>query len=276
MNDTDIDLDAYRRRIGFDGPVTPTLATLTELIARHASALPFENIEVLAGRVPALDTAALQRKLVRHRRGGYCFEQNNFFLACLQQAGFAVRRLEARIRAGVPADVVTGRTHLVLRIALDGEDWMADVGCGGLAPLAPLRLASRSAQSAGSGVYRFVEGHGDLLLQASLEGQWSDCYRIGPVEPHPIDCEIGNWFVATHPKSMLRQNLLVARAWEGGRMTLFNRKLSLHRRETQAPQERTLNTRSEFADVLADGFGLEIDAADLDAVMAALERQPAG
>ena len=274
MNDTAIDLDSYKRRIDFDGPITPTLSTLTRLIERHAATIAFENIEVLAGRIPRLDHASLQQKLVQRRRGGYCFEQNGFFLAALQQAGFVARGLEARVRAGVPADVVTARTHMALRVTLEGEDYLADVGFGGFAPTAPLKLLERAVQRDAVGTYRFVEAGSDLLLQCETHEGWIDCYRIGPSEPYPIDYEMGNWFVATHPKAMLRQNLLVARSTQAGRLTLFNNKLSL-RSAAAHSEEKTLGTRAEFADALADTFGLQIDDADLDAVMTVLERQAA-
>ena len=50
------------------------------------------------------------------------------------------------------------------------------------------------------------------------------------------------------------------------------RQLSLRQPQTGVPEERTLGTRAELADVLADGFGLEIDDHDLDAVMAVIDR----
>ena len=273
MTDTPIDFDAYRRRIGFDAPLRPTLDTLAQLIERHAAAIPFENIEVLAGRVPRLDPASLQQKLVQRQRGGYCFEQNGFFLAALTQAGFVVSGLEARVRAGVPDDVVTARTHMALRVSLEGEDYLADVGFGGLAPTAPLKLLSRTAQHDAVGTYRFVDAQSGLLLQCETHEGWVDCYRIEPSEPHAIDYEMGNWFVATHAKAMLRHNLLVARSTPRGRLTLFNDKLSLRNGTKASAEDRTLGTRAEFADVLHDAFGLQIDAPDLDAVMAVLERQ---
>ena len=272
MSDTAFDLEAYRRRIDDDGPIEPTRETLERLIARHAAAIPFENIEVLARRVPRLDVESLQEKMVRQRRGGYCFEQNKLFQAVLAQAGFVVRALEARVRAGVPDDVLTGRTHMALRVMIDGVDHLADVAFGGLAPLAPIRLDSRDEQAAAGGVYRLVDVPDGQLLQARSAEGWISCYCIGPTQPHDIDHEMGNWFVATHPKAMLGANLLVARAVDAGRLTLFNDKLSLSRTPTQAPDERVLGTRGEFADVLANEFGLEIEEADLDAVMAALER----
>ncbi len=269
-----LDLAAYLRRIGFAGTPAPTREDLERLIVLHATALPFENIEVLARRVPRLDIEGLQAKMVRQRRGGYCFEQNTLFRHALQAIGFDVQPMEARIRSGVPADVVTGRTHLATRVRLDGADLLADVGCGTVAPMAPMALASREAQPTGTGAHRLVEVGDELLLQQREPAGWKDCYQLLPSVPHAIDCEMGNWFVATWPKSMLGANLLIGRATEGGRLRLFNRRLSAFQPECAAPEERELQSRAEFADVLADGFGLDIAPADLDAVMAALDELP--
>jgi len=271
----ELDLAAYCRRIGFAGTPAPTRECLDRLIVDHASAIPFENIEVLAHRVPKLDLAGLQDKLVRRCRGGYCFEQNTLFRAVLQAIGFDVRPMEARIRSGIPVDVVTARTHLATRVVLDGVAHLVDVGCSTVAPLAPLPLASRDLQAAGSGFYRFVEVGDELLLQTRVAEVWNDCYQLMPSTPHAIDCEMGNWFVATYPKSMLAHNLLLGRAIPGGRLRLFNRRLSAFQPQCAAPVERELQTRAEFADVLADGFGLDVAPADLDAVMAAIDKLPA-
>jgi N-hydroxyarylamine O-acetyltransferase len=272
--DHELDLTAYLRRIGFTGTPAATRECLERLIQLHASVLPFENIEVLARRVPRLDLAGLQAKMVRQRRGGYCFEQNTLFRNVLRAIGFQVQAMEARIRSGIPADVLTARTHLATRVTLDGADHLVDVGCGILAPTAPLALASREAQPAGTGLYRLVDVGAELLLQQRDAAGWKDCYQLQPSVPHLIDCEMGNWFVATGPQSTLAANLLVGRAIEGGRLRLFNRRLSTFRPEVAAPEERELHARAEFADVLADGFGLDIAPADLDAVMATLDRLP--
>jgi N-hydroxyarylamine O-acetyltransferase len=272
VDTTALDLAAYLRRIGLSRAPAPTREGLGRLIHRHAMAIPFENIEVLARRVPRLDTDGLQRKMVQQRRGGYCFEQNQLFRGVLQALGFDAHPLEARIRVGVPEAVVTGRTHLATRVVLDGADHLVDVGCGGIAPLAPLDLASREPQAAGTGTFRFERVGHDLMLQTLTAEGWADGYRLLPGAPHPVDCEMGNWFVATHPTSMLCRNLLVARALEDGRLRLFNHRLSTFRPESAAPIERMLHSRAEFAEVLAEGFGLDIAPADLDAVMAALDR----
>ena len=273
MSDPFADFDAYCQRIGFAGPATSTLATLTRLIARHAATIPFENVDVLAGRVPRLDVPSLAQKLVRHRRGGYCFEQNALLRAVLRHIGFSVQSLEARVRAGVAADVVTGRSHMALRVTIGDATYLADVGFAGLAPLVPLAFGASEGQRDRISAYRFVNASTDTLLQIETTDGWMDCYRLMPEPAEDVDYEIGNWYVATHDRAFLKQNLLVARATEEGRLTLCNEQLTLRRPGVREPEQRTLEHRTEFAEVLVDAFGLNLDDADIDAVMALMERR---
>jgi N-hydroxyarylamine O-acetyltransferase len=266
-----LDIDAYRRRIGFDDEATPTLATLERLLRLHASAIPFENIDVLAGRVPSLDIDSLERKMVHRARGGYCFEQNMLFRAVLRVFGFDVTGLEARVRAGAAADVVTGRTHMVLRVGIDGHDWLADVGFGGLAPTTPVRLDPGPGARDRVASYRVSTVDADLMLQVRTGDAWNDCYRITASRPEDRDYEVGNWFMATHPASMLGRNVLIGIAAPAGRLTLFNRTLTL--RTPDGIDESTLHTRADFARVLAEDFRLVLDDSEVDAVMRAVERQ---
>src|SRR5689334_22752965 len=91
------DLDSYLKRIGYLGPRTATLDTLRALQARHPLAIPFENLNTLAGRPVPLDIESLERKLVQGRRGGYCFEQNLLFKHALGALGFSATALAARV-----------------------------------------------------------------------------------------------------------------------------------------------------------------------------------
>src|SRR5262245_49690105 len=93
-----IDLAAYFERISYAGDTSPSRATLEALHLAHATHIPFENLDVLLGRPIRLDLASLQAKLVRDRRGGYCFEQNRLFASVLESLGFAVTTLAARVR----------------------------------------------------------------------------------------------------------------------------------------------------------------------------------
>jgi arylamine N-acetyltransferase len=71
---------------------------------------------------------------------------------------------------------------------------------------------------------------------------------------------------------MLKRNLVVSRPLPGGaRLALLNDRLTTRHAGIRT-ERRHLAARAEFADVLADGFGLEVSDADLDAALAVVER----
>ena len=133
-----MNLDAYLDRIGYAGPRTPTLETLRAITRLHATTIPFENLSVLIDGPPDLELPALEAKLVDAGRGGYCYEQNGLLAAALVALGFEVQGLSARVRYGVPPDVVTPRSHRLMRVETAEGTAFADVGFGGLTLTAPV------------------------------------------------------------------------------------------------------------------------------------------
>ena len=117
-------LARYFTRIGYHGPAEPTLEVLRQLHLLHPQAIPFENIDAYSGLGVSLDLARIADKMLARGRGGYCFEHNRLFQAVLEQLGFRVTPLIARVRWQVPADVRTGLTHMLLRVDLDGRSWL--------------------------------------------------------------------------------------------------------------------------------------------------------
>ena len=67
-----LDLDAYLKRIGYDGPLRADLETLNALHERHVNAVPFENLDVHAGRPVTLSLEAAYEEIVTRRKGGWC------------------------------------------------------------------------------------------------------------------------------------------------------------------------------------------------------------
>ena len=135
-----LDLDAYLQRIGYDGPLDPSHATLAGLHRAHLAAIPFENLDLMLGRGVRVDFDSIQAKLVFANRGGYCYEQGQLFGAVLERLGYQVDRLLARV--GPDGEPVRPRTHLTLRVGADAGTWLADVGFGN-SPPGPLELAAK-------------------------------------------------------------------------------------------------------------------------------------
>ena len=251
-----MDLDSYFRRIRYAGSRSPTLETLHALCAAHVKAVPFENLDLLLGRVIDLSDEAVDRKLIHEGRGGYCFEQNVLFLRVLEAMGFVVRPLSARARLQRPRDFTPPRTHVFVGVELEGEAWLADVGVGGLAPTCALRLDTTDVQPTPHEPRRIVREGALYFHQVKLGEVWSDVCEFTLEEMPAIDREVANWFTSAHPKSHFLNRLLVARALDdGGRATLLNRELTLRKRGGECVT-RTISTPSELLEVLSTHFSL--------------------
>jgi N-hydroxyarylamine O-acetyltransferase len=222
-----IDLDAYLRRIGYDGPRAPTLEVLCALHALHPAAIPFENLDPLLGRPVSLNIDALQSKLVAQRRGGYCFEQNALFRAALEALGFQVTPLIARVVWMAPPDrPLGGRNHMLLKVDLPEGPYTADVGFGGQLASAPLRLAPGFEQPTAEAVFRLVPAGDALVLETRLPAGWTALYRFTLEPAEASDYEVSNWFTSTHPTFILTTNLLAERLTPQVRLSLFNTRLT--------------------------------------------------
>jgi N-hydroxyarylamine O-acetyltransferase len=251
-----MNLAAYFQRIGYRGRYQPDLALLSALTAAHTQSIPFENLDVLLGRPISLEPDALFQKLVVDRRGGYCFEQNGLFLEVLRELGFQVAPLSARVRLQRPRDFTPPRTHVFLRVELDGESWLTDVGVGGLSLTSPLRLATPEEQGTLHEPRRIVPEEGRLFHQVRFGAEWQDVCEFTLEEMPPIDRELGNWYTSAHPSSHFKNRLLVARAApEGQRLSILNDQFTLRERHGTATT-RQIASAPELLEVLFKQFGL--------------------
>lgn len=255
-----VDLDAYCARIGYRGSVAPTIETLRVLQERHPAAIVFENLDVLLDRGIDISPAAVDAKLVEGRRGGYCFEHNSLFKRVLMATGFEVEGLIARVRWMAPAGAPPQpRTHMALRVSVDGQSWLADVGFGGCVPTAPLRMDTTAPQPTRHETYRILPFGDGWLVQARLGEEWEPLYELSPEPQLDVDYELPNWFTATHPSSHFRHNLSVARTTPEARYTLADRRLTIRRPEGEV--ERRLLSADGIEQALSETFGLPVDPA---------------
>ncbi len=249
---TGLDLDAYLERLRYKGELTPTLSVLEALHEAHVSNIPFENLDIFLGRPILLDLESLQAKLVRGRRGGYCFEHNLLFSAVLEQLGFHVTRLSARVRLG--ATRVLARTHMLLRVDIDGTPWLADVGFGGEGLLRPVPMALDQKITHGGRRYRIAADTGVWVLQFSKADTWSDIYAFTQEPQHLVDYELANYYISTHPHSIFTRTLTAQRVTRNSRAILRNQDLIIETAESQ--DQRTVDDPDELLVVLAETFGL--------------------
>ncbi|HYN15138.1 MAG TPA: arylamine N-acetyltransferase [Terriglobales bacterium] len=252
-----MDVAAYLERIGYEGSPAPTLDTLRAVHRRHMLTVPFENLDIHLGRTIVLDEAAFFDKIVRQHRGGFCYELNGLFAALLRQLGYEVDLLSGRVaneigRFGPEFD------HLVLRVRLDGQPWIADVGFGD-SFVDPLALEG-GEQSSGGMMY-FIDSRPEGLIVLRKEnGAWSAKY-VFTLQPHRLEEFAGMCvYHQTSPNSTFPRARICTRATPQGRITLSEMRLiqTMNGERT----ERMLESEEQYQQALLEYFGIEMPNLD--------------
>ncbi|MCC7487155.1 MAG: arylamine N-acetyltransferase [Burkholderiales bacterium] len=250
------DLPAYFARIGYAGNPRPDAQTLEALHLAHATHIPFENLDILLGRPIRLDLESIQAKLVGGARGGYCYEHNLLLAVALEAIGFRVTRLAARVRYRTRRALP--RTHMLLKVEVEGADWIADAGFGFSGPLLPLPLTPGRESTQYRWSYRLVLDAGPWTLQTRGAGEWEDLYAFSLEPQEQADFEMANYYVSTHPESRFLATVVAQASTTALRRML--RGLELTEDDGAAVSTRLLAGEAELLQVLAADFGIRLPA----------------
>ena len=215
------------------------------------------------------------QKLVRAGRGGYCFEQNLLFAHALHALGFEFGGLAARVIFGLPAGSLTARSHMLLRIELEGVTWIADVGFGVSTMTGPIALTAGIEQPTPHEPFRLTPAGADYVLETRVKDAWAPLYRFGLDAACIPDYEMASWYLCNCPGSHFTTGLVAARPAPDRRYALRNNVFAIHHRDGRT-ERRVLGTARELRDTLEGAFALRLPhAPELDAVLERVSSAPA-
>ena len=219
MTETSFSIDSYFERIDYNGRTDVSEETLYELHISHTLNVPFENLDVYYKKPVLLDEASLYNKIVKNRRGGYCFEMNGLFSFVLKRIGFRVTDLLAR--GTLDGIDYTAKTHQVLLVEINDKKWLADVGFGNDGIMAPLHLKEDQDQKQFAHTYHLLKDptYG-YVLQKKTEDKYVCLYAFTMNECYPIDFIMSNHFTATFPESFFKKMRMCTMPTREGRITL--------------------------------------------------------
>jgi N-hydroxyarylamine O-acetyltransferase len=244
---------AYLSRIDADPPAVLDAESLWYLHRAHQRTVPFENLSIHLSEPISLDEAALIDKIVRRRRGGFCYELNGTFVLLLEALGASVGRVSARVYGesglGPPFD------HMALAVRLpDGTGpWLADVGFGSHSDY-PLELGRRDEQADRAGRFQLTDApHGDVEVLKDGKPQ----YLLELRERELAEFEPTCWWQQTSPRSHFRQSTICSRLTEDGRVSISGRLLIETRAGTRTEQE--LASDEAVLAAYRDHFGVVLD-----------------
>jgi N-hydroxyarylamine O-acetyltransferase len=247
-----MDTAAYLDRIGYTGERTPSLAVLRALQQAHLFTVPFENLDIHRGVRITLDGAV--DKIVRQRRGGFCYELNGAFFRLLGALGFTVRLISGRVY-----DDTKGYgpefDHMTILVLFEKEAYLADVGFGEFT-LHPLPLMLNADLADPYGVFRIEAGTADelVVLKKSGESSWRPQYVFTMTARQATDFKEMCLYHQTSPDSHFTQKRICSLPVPGGRITLTGDMLRI--RTGKEVVQQAVISEAELEAVLASHFGI--------------------
>ncbi|WP_166242671.1 arylamine N-acetyltransferase family protein [Paenibacillus turpanensis] len=253
----------YLDRLGLEISA-PTKHFLFALHREHVSRIPWQTVDIFAGKPTSIDP----KHSVPHIASGgsgYCFHLNGAFSSLLQTLGYRV----FLHRAGVQARGTEPRVdsfHLGLSVMLpdkEGKDqrWLVDVGLGDM-PYEPLPIAA--------GHYHQSPHTYKISDSKVVEQGWRldhDPYASFPgVDVEEAEVQGIDYFIPKHeylstsPDSVWVNLLLVRNRQEQGSREL--RGCIFSQRDPLGIEKREVTSRTEWFDLLAEVFGVKLEQYD--------------
>jgi N-hydroxyarylamine O-acetyltransferase len=261
------DLSHLFERLGIKENPDSFFPTLENLRILHKSFLltfPFENLNIhLKDIIPTTDNNGcpvdihpqrIEKKLLHEKRGGYCFEVNQYFYYTLRTLGYHVTPLMARVLWMGPPGFQAPRNHFVSLVAIQPStetpyenQYLCDVAFGPPSFVYPLSMNENMIDKPQATEYdthrivRYSLTHGetgiadnsaDHYLTQTLtdSGKWETMYLFHKKEIATFaDWYCANWQVATMPMSIFLTTVMLSILKEDCKIALTNENLMIRK-----------------------------------------------
>ncbi len=233
-------LNEYFERIGYSPNREVTVENLRNIQAHQAYSIPFETFDILMGRPIVLELEPLFNKLVREKRGGYCYELNALLHFVLEALGFTTSLCVAHLAEDKES------VHMLVIVTLE-QKWLVDVGWGSgfSVPFCldePKEQCGYTIRADGDG-YCFCQN--DKVLYSFM------------LEKYPLAFfETRNHYHQTSPKSLFANEVFCSKATpEGYEMISGSQYIQ---KKGDAKLKQTIKTDAEYRALLKNIFGLDL------------------
>lgn len=213
-------LQDYLDRIHFTGDINLSIDGIRKLMQHQLYSVPFENLDVQAGKSVSLLVNDIVHKIVGQNRGGYCYEVNGIFALVLQEIGIPYRFVAARPLVNT---IENAKTHMALIAVIENEEYLIDLGFGGSGIREPLQLNNNESEvQQGLETFSLVKiERGEYLLRVKVNKEWKNLYSFDLSYQRWIDFKPANHFNSTHSDSIFTQSTITVLQTPLGKKILF-------------------------------------------------------
>lgn len=251
-----MDIKAYHERIGYTGGSEPTLETLIALQKAHLLTVPFENLDIHRNIPIYIDPGAQFDKVVRKRRGGFCYELNSLFYQLLHAMKFETIMVSARTYNYERGNFEPEYDHMSILVYVHHILYLVDVGYGDFA-MRPLELDFQMDQDDERNIYRMRTHDMNDLLVSRIENHTAKPLYVFTHTP----CRLREFeemckYHQISPGSRFTRKRLVTMPTENGRKTLSGNTFRVTHGRGEIEVE--IESEEEVKALLKREFGIDL------------------
>jgi N-hydroxyarylamine O-acetyltransferase len=174
--------------------------------------------------------------------------------AALDALGLAPVRHASRVVIFEPRHESV-RQHMFLTAAIGGVTYVIDPGFGPFGCTLPIPIDGTPVPTHAP-THRLVREGNDWVLYVSRDGQDIKGWISTMEEEYPVDFEMMNYYIATHPASFFTHNILASAVTPEGRVNIMNQDVNIIRNGAAEPAR--LADRKALRVLVAEHFGFDL------------------
>lgn len=165
------DTEAYLSRINMGkSVVVPDKETLDAIIYAHQCSIAFENLDVNRYKKNIeLDTESLFNKIIKNKRGGYCFELNNIFYSLLKALKYDI--YPCMVKVCKENEIYVPALHRGSIVKFPDGFYYCDVGFGGPMPAGAVKFEENTLQNIRGEYFRFHQENEHWWILSRIDGR---------------------------------------------------------------------------------------------------------
>ncbi len=253
----------FFKRVDLPEKYPVTFDDVPEIQRAMAMAIPFENLDIIDGRLRPVTRENLEEKILVRRRGGLCYELNTTMYFFLRDCGFDVHLVSGTVRK-LTGEWTDDNGHVTIVMTHNWESYIIESGFGSFLPMTPVPFSGEIIKSA-SGEFRVLEQtteKGTHILemrntQRILEGASSQDWLIGYAFSLPEIDETrlndAQTAAAENESSPFNKSPVIVKRTDNGHISLTPDTLT---RTVNGERTKEPISQTQYAALLKGQFGL--------------------
>lgn len=249
------DISAYLQRLQITPPVKADKKTLDALVYAHQCHVTFENLDTYKyNRDISLAITDIFQKVIKEKRGGYCFELNGLFTQLLKELGYQAYSCMCRIVRN--KNFTPPTLHRGILVDIDNQLYFCDVGYGGPMPPGAVAVCPDSEFQAYGETFHInkKDNYWWALDRITSHGEIEHVIEFHTMPQENVDFIAMNYYCSHNENSIFTQVPFINRRIAGGSCSIMGDTFTLV--EHGQTKTQAIKTWDDFNELLKKYFHL--------------------